>query len=164
MSRTTLLAILGYGLLAGLLLASLWLISFASIRLPWGRELAGGVIAVLAMAVGMRLTARMPQQLPAPPERQAQSATAALAADGGETVRAPPAVADVGLDPGLSPRERQVLSLLAEGQSNKQIARSLSLSENTIKTHLANVYAKLGAGGRTEALAIARRRGLFADG
>jgi DNA-binding CsgD family transcriptional regulator len=163
MSRTTLLAILGYGLLAGLLLASLWLISFASIRLPWGRELAGGVIAVLAMVVGMRLTARTPHQPPAPAERQAPSATA-LAAEGGETVRAPAAVSDVGLDPGLSPRERQVLSLLAEGQSNKQIARSLSLSENTIKTHLANVYAKLGAGGRTEALAIARRRGLFADG
>jgi DNA-binding CsgD family transcriptional regulator len=164
MSRTTVLAILGYGLLTGLLLACLWLLSFASIRLPWGRELAGGVIAVLAMVVGMRLTARTPHQLPAPPEPQTPSATAALAADGGETVSAPSAVSEVGLDPGLSPRERQVLSLLAEGQSNKQIARSLSLSENTIKTHLANVYAKLGAGGRTEALAIARRRGLFADG
>jgi DNA-binding CsgD family transcriptional regulator len=155
MLRTTLLAILGYGLLAGALLACLWLISFASIHLPWGRELAGGVVAILALVVGLRLAARAPLE-----PRRTAAAEAAAGDAGGVAPRAPECLPDLG----LSPRERQVLGLLAEGHSNKQLARTLSLSENTIKTHLANVYAKLGAGGRTEALAIARRRGLFAGG
>ena len=60
----------------------------------------------------------------------------------------------------LSQREREVLHWLAQGLSNKEIARTLSLSENTVKTHLANVYAKLGVGRRTEALKVARQQGL----
>ncbi|MEO1425676.1 MAG: helix-turn-helix transcriptional regulator, partial [Pseudomonadota bacterium] len=42
---------------------------------------------------------------------------------------------------GLTLREREVLSLIAEGQSNKEIARSLGVSPNTVKTHLANLYS-----------------------
>ncbi len=60
----------------------------------------------------------------------------------------------------LSLREREVLQHLAKGLSNKEIARALSVSENTVKTHLANVYAKLGVGRRVEALKAARERGL----
>jgi DNA-binding CsgD family transcriptional regulator len=45
--------------------------------------------------------------------------------------------------------------------SNKEMARTLSVSENTGKTHLANLYAKLGAGRRTEALTIAQRHRLI---
>lgn len=60
----------------------------------------------------------------------------------------------------LSAREREVLRWLTEGLSNKEIARMLCLSENTVKTHLANLYAKLGVGRRTEALKAARERGL----
>lgn len=60
----------------------------------------------------------------------------------------------------LSPREREVLRGLRDGLSNKQIARVLQVSENTVKTHLANVYAKLGVGRRTEALRVAQERGL----
>jgi ATP/maltotriose-dependent transcriptional regulator MalT len=55
----------------------------------------------------------------------------------------------------LSPREREALRLLAEGLSNKQMARRLNVSENTIKTHLANVYGKLGVNSRTQAIAQA---------
>jgi DNA-binding CsgD family transcriptional regulator len=76
----------------------------------------------------------------------------------------PPVAADAARPdaPSLSVREREVLRLLAQGLSNKELARALSVSENTVKTHLANLYAKLGVGRRTEALAIARRFGLDA--
>lgn len=57
---------------------------------------------------------------------------------------------------GLSQRELEVLQLLADGQSNKEMARKLSLSPNTIKTHLANLYGKLDANRRTQAVSKAR--------
>jgi DNA-binding NarL/FixJ family response regulator len=60
----------------------------------------------------------------------------------------------------LSAREREVLSLLAEGASNKEIARALALSVHTVKYHLASLMQKLGASSRVEAVAIAMRVGL----
>jgi two-component system, NarL family, response regulator YdfI len=60
----------------------------------------------------------------------------------------------------LSDRELAVLDLLAEGLSNKLIAHRLSISEHTVKTHIASIFAKLGASSRTEALTLAIRRGL----
>ncbi len=58
----------------------------------------------------------------------------------------------------LTDREQDVLKLLAEGQSNTQIAYELSLSENTVKFHLRNIYAKLGVTNRTEAAAKFHRQ------
>jgi NarL family two-component system response regulator YdfI len=60
----------------------------------------------------------------------------------------------------LSDRELEVLNLVAEGLSNKLIAHRLSISEHTIKTHVASIFAKLGASNRTEAVSQAIRRGL----
>lgn len=57
---------------------------------------------------------------------------------------------------GVTPRERQVLALIAEGRSNKEIARALSLSPNTVKTHVARLLEKLEAARRTEAIQRAR--------
>jgi DNA-binding CsgD family transcriptional regulator len=62
--------------------------------------------------------------------------------------------------PALTPREREVLALLAEGASNKAIARALSISVHTVKFHVASLSEKLGASGRLEAVAIAIRSGL----
>jgi len=58
----------------------------------------------------------------------------------------------------LSDREAAVLELLAEGRSNAAIARSLRMSENTVKFHLRNLYSKLGVANRTEAAARYHRR------
>jgi ATP/maltotriose-dependent transcriptional regulator MalT len=62
---------------------------------------------------------------------------------------------------GISARERTVLEALAAGLSNKEIARRLDVSPNTVKTHLSNLYAKLAARRRTEAIARARAMGLL---
>lgn len=64
----------------------------------------------------------------------------------------------------LSARELEVLQLLARGDSNKQIAARLTLSENTIKTHLSRIFDKLGARSRTEAVTVAIQRGLVKAG
>jgi len=61
----------------------------------------------------------------------------------------------------LSHRELEVLDLLAEGLTNKLIAHRLSISEHTVKTHVASIFAKLGAASRTEAVSQALRRGLI---
>jgi DNA-binding NarL/FixJ family response regulator len=60
----------------------------------------------------------------------------------------------------LTPREREVLALLAEGASNKEIARTLAVSVHTAKFHVASLAEKLGAHSRAEAIAIAIRTGL----
>jgi DNA-binding NarL/FixJ family response regulator len=64
----------------------------------------------------------------------------------------------------LSARELEVLRLLARGDSNKEIAAQLTISENTIKTHLSRIFDKLGARSRTEAVTIAIQRGLVRAG
>jgi DNA-binding NarL/FixJ family response regulator len=78
-----------------------------------------------------------------------------LAGRSASAVRAAPTV---GLSP-LSPRERELVELLAAGLSNKGIARRLGLSVNTVKYHLASVFTKLEARTRAEAVSAAARRG-----
>src|SRR6187431_3807904 len=60
----------------------------------------------------------------------------------------------------LTPRELATLRLMANGQSNKEIASSLEISERTVKSHLGHLFEKLGVTSRTEAVKIATRRGL----
>ncbi len=60
----------------------------------------------------------------------------------------------------LTPRELEVLRMMAEGAANKAIAFALDISEHTVKFHVASILAKLDAGTRTEAVAIGIRRGL----
>jgi DNA-binding CsgD family transcriptional regulator len=68
--------------------------------------------------------------------------------------------ADARSRPVLTPREREVLSLLAGGGSNASIARSLHITEHTVERHVGNLYRKIGARGRAEATAYALRNGL----
>ena len=62
---------------------------------------------------------------------------------------------------GLSPRESEVLKLVAEGCGNREIAAKLGISENSIKMHLKRVFFKLGASDRTEAVSLASKRGFL---
>jgi DNA-binding NarL/FixJ family response regulator len=71
-----------------------------------------------------------------------------------QSVRRPPT-------PTLSPRELEVLQLVAQGHSNPNIARQLFLSEATVKTHLLHVFEKLGVNDRTRAVTLAMERGLL---
>jgi DNA-binding NarL/FixJ family response regulator/tetratricopeptide (TPR) repeat protein len=79
--------------------------------------------------------------------------------DGGKSVS--PAVPAEGAEPGglgaLTARENDVLGLLVEGRTNRQIARQLYISEKTVSVHVSNILTKLGVRSRTEAAAVARR-------
>jgi two-component system, NarL family, response regulator YdfI len=74
----------------------------------------------------------------------------------------PAAAATVSADsPALTPRELEVLRMMAEGAANKTIAWKLSISEHTAKFHVASILSKLNAGSRAEAVAIGIRKGLI---
>lgn len=73
-----------------------------------------------------------------------------------------PVVGAVGtLEEPLTAREREVLELVSQGLSNKLIARSLQISEHTVKFHISSISTKLGASSRTEAVSRGVRRGLI---
>jgi DNA-binding NarL/FixJ family response regulator len=79
---------------------------------------------------------------------------------------APPAVSAPAAaeDPfGLTPREQQVLALLADGCTNREIGQQLFMAEKTASVHVSRILAKLDVRSRTEAAAVAHRLGLAAD-
>lgn len=92
---------------------------------------------------------------------------AVRAAARGETVLAPPVAARLvsrlraPAPEALTPREVQVLSLVARGLSNGEIGRELLIGEATVKTHLLRAFAKLGVDDRTRAVTVAMERGIL---
>lgn len=85
-----------------------------------------------------------------------------LAYEGG-TYLEPRVAARLGQEvaPGLSPRQREILRLVAAGRSNKEIAAELSITERTAKFHVTGILDKLGASNRAEAVALALQRQLL---
>jgi DNA-binding NarL/FixJ family response regulator len=70
-------------------------------------------------------------------------------------------IAEHATDAPLTPREADVLRLVAKGNANKAIGAQLSLTEETVKSHIRNILAKLGANDRTHAVAIGLKRGII---
>ena len=70
-------------------------------------------------------------------------------------------IAEHATDDALTPREVDVLRLVARGNANKAVATQLSLTEETVKSHIRNILAKLGANDRTHAVAIGLKRGII---
>jgi DNA-binding NarL/FixJ family response regulator len=112
-----------------------------------GRELAE---AIRAVAAGYRITlADPPPDPPAPPAAAAQPPHRPQRDDHAELLLR-----------SLSERERQILTMLARGYSNRRIAEASVLSLNTVRTHVQNVLVKLGVHSKLEAAALAVRQGL----
>ncbi len=96
------------------------------------------------------------EQVVAPVLQRSLVGSVGPVADGG------PVSSEVPADAGLSAREREVLTFLAAGRTNREIAAELSLSLATVKSHLVHVYAKLGVRDRADAVHAAVVRGLLA--
>lgn len=109
-------------------------------------RLAERLIAALHEAPGIRLA------------RPGEPADVALVAVDGARPRS---LADGAGEMALTPRELEVLALMAEGASNKAIAQRLGISVHTAKFHVGQVLDKLDATGRTDAVAHAARRGVI---
>lgn len=145
--------ILLYGLILG---ASLFLIQYMQYRLVFMQHtesLYTGIVAALCCVAGIwagiTLTRRwqgQPAAIP-PPEMQE---TSTFTRDEAALARF-----------NITPRELEVLKLIAQGLSNQEIAEKLYLSLNTVKTHTSNVFAKLDVQRRTQAIQKAKESGLL---
>ena len=152
--------ILLYGLLGGVLIAALKMVEYRYLVLEHSLELYGGIVAALFAVLGIWLG----QKLTRPREKLVVREVAVRVEvrvpvpAGGPFVRNEERVRELG----LTPRELEILEALAAGLSNKEIADRLFVSENTVKTHAARVFAKLSARRRTQAVQLAKEAGIIA--
>lgn len=139
MKKTVLL----YGLIAGVVIALLRLIEYRFLVLEHSLEIYGGLVAVLFAGLGIWLGLRLTK-----PTVEFRDAPFVM----NEAKLA---------ELGITPRELEVLGLVANGMTNKEIAAKLFVSENTVKTHAASVFEKLQAKRRTQAVQLAKQAGLL---
>lgn len=138
--------VLLYGLLGGVLIAALKLIEYRYLVVEHSVEIYGGLVAAVFAGLGIWLGLKLtrPKEtvvvrevlVPAPvhfvrDERKLESL-------------------------GMTPRELEILELIAQGLSNKEIAERVHVSENTVKTHSSRVFDKLGAKRRTQAVQLGK--------
>ncbi len=142
--------VLLYGVVAGLCTALLQLIEYRWLVLEHSFEIYGGLVAALfaglGIWLGLKLTRKQIEirEVPVPIEVRVPAPA--------EFVRDESRVTALG----LTPRELEILAMMAEGLSNREIAARAFVSENTVKTHASRVLDKLGAARRTQAVQRAR--------
>ncbi|MBL8518899.1 MAG: DNA-binding response regulator [Betaproteobacteria bacterium] len=127
-----------FGAVAGLLIACLKFIEYRWLVVAHSVEIYGALVAAVFAAVGIWLGLKLTREKVVVKEVQAPA----------EFIRDDAKVAELG----LTPRELEMLVLIALGLSNKEIADKVFVSENTVKTHLARIFDKLGAKRRTQAV------------
>jgi DNA-binding NarL/FixJ family response regulator len=135
-----------YGLAGGLLIALLKLIEFRYVVVEHSVEIYGGLIAAVFAGLGIWLGLRFTRSR----ERVVAPASATFVRDAKQVDAL-----------GLTPRELEMLELVAAGWSNREIAEKGFVSENTVKTHLSRVFDKLGARRRTQAVQRGKELGLI---
>ena len=151
MRKTTLL----FGLLGGALIALLKLIEYRFLVVEHSLEIYGGLVALVFSALGVWLG---PQAHSGARQTDVGARRRNGAGDRGVFV-----VDRMRLEAlGITPREHEILGLIAAGLSNREIAERLFVSENTVKTHSSRLFDKLQAKRRTQAVQRAKEAGLIA--
>jgi two-component system, NarL family, response regulator LiaR len=147
--------VLLYAAGGGVLIAALQFIEYQHFVRVYPGEVYGGLVAVIFTAVGAALGLRWTRAKKEIVVREVVREVRVRESD--------PFVlnADALRETGLTPREHEILGLIAEGLSNREIGKRLFVSENTVKTHSARVFEKLGASRRTQAVQEGRRLGLI---
>jgi NarL family two-component system response regulator LiaR len=147
--------VLLYGLVGGILVVALRLIEYRYLVIDHSIEIYGALIASVFAAVGIWLGLRLTRartrvvetvvvrEVPVPVPTPFVRNEAAV-----ETL-------------GITPRELEILELIAAGLSTKEIAERIFVSENTVKTHASRLFDKLGAKRRTQAVQLGKERGLI---
>jgi DNA-binding CsgD family transcriptional regulator len=144
-----------YGLCGGLLFAALRLTEYRFLVIEHSVEIYGGLIAALFSALGIWLGITLTRKTPPVIVREVPVPVRAPAS-------APFARDESRLrELGITPRELEILGLIAEGLSNREIATRLFVSENTVKTHSRRLFDKLGAQRRTQAVQLGKAAGLL---
>ena len=145
--------VLIYGLVGGLIIALLKWTEYRFLVVEHSLEIYGGLtaitFAVLGIWLGLKLTKTRERvvlkEVPVPSEQPFIP---------NEKRRA---------DLGITRRELEILELIAQGLSNREIAEKLFVSENTVKTHAGRVFDKLGAQRRTQAVQLAKEFGIIPE-
>ena len=150
MRKTTLL----FGLLGGGLIALLKLIEYRFLVVEHSLEIYGGLVALVFSALGIWLGLKLTRG------RHAAESTPPVASPPGPTAFVVDKARLEAL--GITPREHEILGLIAAGLSNREIAERLFVSENTVKTHSSRLFEKLQAKRRTQAVQLAKEAGLIA--
>jgi DNA-binding CsgD family transcriptional regulator len=143
--------VLIYGLVGGLLIAGLKLVEYRFLVLEHSIEIYGGIVAAVFASVGIWLGLKLTKTKETVVVREVMVPAPA------EFTRNEQQLASLG----ITPRELEVLELIAAGLSNKEIAERVFVSENTVKTHSSRVFDKLGARRRTQAVQRGKELGLI---
>ena len=138
--------VLLYGLVGGVLIAGLKAIEYRWLIVQHSIEIYGGLVAAVFAGVGIWLGRRITGR------RHTVEVREVLVPAPVEFVRDVGKVAALG----ITPRELEILELIAQGLSNKEIADRVFVSENTVKTHSSRVFDKLGARRRTQAVQMGK--------
>ena len=138
--------VLLYGLLGGILIVGLKLIEYRWLLVRHSVEIYAALVAAVFAAVGIWLGRRITRPKETVVVREVMvPAPAEFVRDEGRLEAL-----------GITPRELEILGLIAQGLSNREIAARIFVSENTVKTHSSRIFDKLGARRRTQAVQIGK--------
>jgi len=139
-----------WGLGAGVLIAFLKLIEYRFLVVEYSLEIYGGLVAAVFAALGIWLGLTLTRKKVQVVVQQPAPAGGPFAADSRRIEEL-----------GITPRELEILGLIAAGLSNREIAEKLFVSENTVKTHSSRLFDKLGARRRTQAVQLGKEARLI---
>jgi ATP/maltotriose-dependent transcriptional regulator MalT len=144
--------VLIYGLIGGILIALLQWTQYRFLVIEHSVELYSGLIGAIFAGLGIWLGLKLtrPRRSTATKQEVTVPATAPFVTDEKKREYL-----------GITRRELEVLELIAQGMSNREIAEKLYVSENTVKTHSSRVFDKLGARRRTQAVQLGKELGLL---
>lgn len=140
-----------YGLLGGVLITLLKYVEYKHFVRAYPAEIYGGVLALVFTALGLWFGLR------SAPEKERVVVREVRVPHGGPFVLNEAMLEELA----ITPRELEILGLIAEGLSNREIGEKLFVSENTVKTHSSRVFQKLGVGRRTQAVQKGKELGLI---
>jgi two-component system, NarL family, response regulator LiaR len=155
--------VLVFGLVGGLLIATLQYTEYRFIVIEHSIELYGALIAILFAAFGIWLGLRITRRREIVRETVLVKEVLIPAEPASEIPAQGPFVPNTTRQQtlGITARELEILTLVARGFSNREIATQLFVSENTVKTHCARAFDKLGAARRTQAVLRGKELGLL---
>ena len=148
-----------FGLVGGLLIATLQYTEYCFVVIEHSVELYGALVAILFAAFGIWLGLRITRRR----ETIGETVVVREVQVPAEAASPKPFEANTAQQQtlGITARELEILTLIARGLSNREIATQLFVSENTVKTHCARAYDKLGAARRTQAVQRGKELGLL---
>ncbi len=143
--------ILLYGTIGGILIALLKLIEYQHFVRAYPAELYGGLIALIFAAIGIYFGVRSARQ------KEVIVVKEVRVREGGPFILNEAALKELG----LTQREHEILGLIAQGLSNREIGEKLFVSENTVKTHSSRLFDKMSVNRRVQAVQKGKDLGLI---